>query len=84
MDALVVGGRLVVMSFQSLEDKIVKGFFSQATESRTPRNLPYELAQFTPKFALVVKQSETASESEVASNPRSQSVRLRAIERVAA
>jgi 16S rRNA (cytosine1402-N4)-methyltransferase len=84
MEALVVGGRLVVMSFQSLEDRIVKGFFSAATESRTPRDLPYELPEFAPKFALIVKQSETASESEISENPRSQSVRLRAIERVAA
>jgi 16S rRNA (cytosine1402-N4)-methyltransferase len=84
MDLLVVGGRLVVMSFQSLEDKIVKGFFSEACESKTPRDLPVELPQFAAKFAFVVKQSETASESEIESNSRSQSVRLRAIERVAA
>ncbi|MBC7463301.1 MAG: 16S rRNA (cytosine(1402)-N(4))-methyltransferase RsmH [Actinobacteria bacterium] len=84
MDLLVVGGRLVVMSFQSLEDKIVKGYFSKACESLSPRELPVELPQFAPKFALLVRQSETASEEEVAVNSRSQSVRLRAIVKVAA
>lgn len=84
MDLLVVGGRLVVMSFQSLEDKIVKSYFTKACESLTPRELPVELPQFAPKFALVIKQSETASDEEVSANSRSQSVRLRAIERVAA
>ena len=84
LDALVVGGRMVVMSFQSLEDKIVKGFFAKACESLTPRDLPFELPEFAPKFTLIVKQSETASESEIIKNSRSQSVRLRAIERIAA
>lgn len=84
MDLLVVGGRLVVMSFQSLEDKIVKSYFTKACESLTPRELPVELPQFAPKFALVIKQSETSSAEEVSTNSRSQSVRLRAIERVAA
>ncbi len=84
MDLLVVGGRLVVMSFQSLEDKIVKSYFSNACESKTPRELPVDLPQFAAKFALVVKHSETASDDEIETNSRAQSVRLRAIERVAA
>lgn len=82
--ALIVGGRLVVMSFQSLEDRIVKEFFVKATTSGTPRGLPVELPELAAKFALVVKSSETATEVEINDNPRSQSVRLRAIERVAA
>ncbi len=84
MNALVVGGRLVVMSFQSLEDRIVKNFFSAATQSLTPRELPVEIPELAAKFKLVMKSSETPSESELRDNPRSQSVRLRAIERVAA
>lgn len=82
--ALMVGGRLVVMSFQSLEDRIVKEFFVKATASGTPRELPVELPELAAKFSLVVKSSETAAEIEINDNPRSQSVRLRAIERVAA
>ena len=72
------------MSFQSLEDKIVKEFFVEASTSKSPRNLPVDLPEFAAKFALVIKASEKASESEQEANPRSTSVRLRAIERVAA
>jgi 16S rRNA (cytosine1402-N4)-methyltransferase len=84
LSLLKVGGRLVVMSFQSLEDRIVKEFFTQATTSGTPRDLPIDLPELAAKFTLVVRGSVLPSESEIASNPRSQSVRLRAIERVAA
>lgn len=84
MNALSVGGRLVVMSFQSLEDRIVKNFFSTATQSLTPRELPIEIPSLAAKFKLVVKSSETASEEELLKNSRSQSVRLRAIERLVA
>lgn len=84
LDSLVVGGRLVVMSFQSLEDRIVKGFFVAASESKTPRELPVEIPELAAKFMLVVRGKETPSDAELAQNPRSASVRLRAIERVAA
>ncbi|MBU3753270.1 MAG: 16S rRNA (cytosine(1402)-N(4))-methyltransferase RsmH [Candidatus Nanopelagicaceae bacterium] len=83
MDRLNVGGRLVVMSFQSLEDKIVKRYFSAATESMTPIGLPVEIASLAAKFQLVFRGSEKASEEEINKNSRAQSVRLRAIERVA-
>jgi len=84
LDLLMVGGRLVVMSFQSLEDRIVKEIFTEASTSKSPRNLPIELPEYAAKFSLVFRSSETPSEQELASNPRSASVRLRAIERVAA
>ncbi len=84
LELLKVGGRLVVMSFQSLEDRIVKEIFTQATTSGTPRDLPVELPEFAAKFALVVRGSVLPSEEEIAANSRAQSVRLRAIERVAA
>ena len=84
LDLVEVGGRVVVMSFQSLEDKIVKEFFVEASTSKSPRNLPMDLPEFAAKFSLVIKASEKASESEQEENPRSASVRLRAIERVAA
>jgi 16S rRNA (cytosine1402-N4)-methyltransferase len=83
MDRLNVGGRLVVMSFQSLEDKIVKRYFSAATESKTPVGLPVEIASLAAKFQLVFRGSEKASDEEINKNSRAQSVRLRAIERVA-
>ena len=84
LDLLMVGGRLVVMSFQSLEDRIVKEIFADASTSKSPRNLPIELPEYAAKFSLVFRSSQTPSEEELASNPRSASVRLRAIERVAA
>lgn len=83
MDCLSVGGRMVVMSFQSLEDKIVKKFFTAATESKTPVGLPVEIEALAAKFKLVFSGSEKASEQEIEENSRAQSVRLRAIERVA-
>lgn len=84
LDLLSVGGRLVVMSFQSLEDRIVKDFFTQATASGTPRDLPVEIPELAAKFSLVFKGSQTPDEAELEENSRSASVRLRAIERVAA
>jgi 16S rRNA (cytosine1402-N4)-methyltransferase len=84
LDLLMVGGRLVVMSFQSLEDRIVKEIFTEASTSKSPRNLPVELPEYAAKFSLVFRSSETPTEEELESNPRSASVRLRAIERVAA
>lgn len=84
LDLIDVGGRVVVMSFQSLEDKIVKEIFVEASTSKSPRNLPMDLPEYAAKFSLVVRASEKASESEQDENPRSTSVRLRAIERVAA
>lgn len=84
LELLKVGGRLVVMSFQSLEDRIIKEFFSAATTSGTPRELPIDLPDLAAKFALVVRGSVLPSAAEIAANSRARSVRLRAIERVAA
>jgi 16S rRNA (cytosine1402-N4)-methyltransferase len=79
-----VGGRVVVMSYQSLEDKIVKRQFESMTASQTPRGLPVEIPGTAAKFELVFRGSEGASDEEIASNPRASSMRLRAIQKVAA
>lgn len=84
LDRIIVGGRVVVMSFQSLEDRIVKEFFADASTSKSPRELPIELPEYAAKFKLVFNSSEKPTEAEVAENSRAASVRLRAIERVAA
>ena len=84
LDALDVKGRLVVMAYQSLEDKIVKAAFTEATASRTPRGLPVDLPNSAAHYSLVIRGSESASESEIQMNPRAQSMRLRAVERLAA
>ena len=84
LELLKVGGRLVVMSFQSLEDRIVKEIFVDRSTSKSPRKLPVDLPEFAAKFAMVSKSGETPTDKELANNPRSASVRLRAIEKVAA
>ena len=73
------GGRIVVMAYQSLEDRIVKHEFARVTTSTTPHGLPVELDQ--PEFSLLTRGAERASEGEIATNPRAASVRLRAVER---
>ena len=83
LKSLRVGGRMVVLSFQSLEDKMVKRHFVEATESKTPAGLPVEIESLRPKYKLLVSGSEKASATEIEENSRAQSVRLRAIERVA-
>jgi 16S rRNA (cytosine1402-N4)-methyltransferase len=82
--ALEIHGRLVVMAYQSLEDKIVKTELTEVTESKTPRGLPFDLPGSAPKYALVMRGSEAASDAEILNNSRAQSMRLRAVERLAA
>ena len=84
LELLDIHARLVVMSFQSLEDRIVKNYFQEATTSGTPQGLPVEIDELAAKFALVFNGSQSPSEAEVEENSRAASVRLRAIERVAA
>jgi 16S rRNA (cytosine1402-N4)-methyltransferase len=84
LDRLAVGGRLVVLSFQSLEDRIVKRHFAQVTARRDLPGLPVALPSDDSKFALIFNGSEKASEEEILVNPRAKSVRIRAIARVAA
>ena len=81
LDALPAGGRIVVMSYQSLEDKIVKTAFAAATASRTPAGLPVELPGHEPEFVALTRGAEKADAQEQDLNPRSASVRLRALQR---
>ena len=84
INALAIGGRLVVLSYQSLEDKIVKQAFREVTQSKIPVDLPFIPAGQKPQFELLTRSSELATEEEIAQNSRAASVRLRAIERLAA
>jgi 16S rRNA (cytosine1402-N4)-methyltransferase len=79
---LPVGGRIVVLAYQSLEDRLVKREFAQASASTAPAGLPVELPEHAPRFRLLVKGAELASEQERAANPRATPVRLRAAERL--
>lgn len=81
--ALRVGGRIVVESYHSLEDRIVKRALAERSSSRTPEGLPVELPGHGPEFTLLTRGAEKATEPEMARNPRARSVRLRAAERIA-
>ncbi|CAM3025051.1 16S rRNA (cytosine(1402)-N(4))-methyltransferase RsmH [Skermania piniformis] len=83
VDALVIGGRLVVMSYQSLEDRVVKQELSRAATSRTPVGLPVELPGMGPELRLLTRGAERADAPEIERNPRSAPVRMRAAVRVA-
>ena len=82
MDALGVGGRIVVMSYQSLEDRLVKQAFAAASASTAPAGLPVELPEHAPRFRILTKGAELADDEERARNPRAIPVRLRAAEKV--
>ncbi|WP_083459259.1 16S rRNA (cytosine(1402)-N(4))-methyltransferase RsmH [Jiangella muralis] len=81
IDALAVGGRIVVLSYHSLEDRIVKQLFAARTTSSAPPGLPVELPQHRPELRLLTR-SEPPTSDEIAANPRAQSARLRAVERI--
>jgi 16S rRNA (cytosine1402-N4)-methyltransferase len=84
VDALTVGGRIVVLAYHSLEDRIVKRALVAGATSTAPPNLPVELPEHAPVLRLLTRGAETASDDEVRDNPRAASVRLRAAERVRA
>ena len=82
LDSLCVGGRLVVLSYQSLEDKIVKSALVARSASTVPVDLPFVPEGSGSELRLLVRGAQKASDSEVESNPRAASVRLRAAEKI--
>ena len=84
IEALAVGSRIVVMSYHSLEDAIVKSAFQLAATSSTPIELPIELPGSGPKLRVITKGVERATEFELNQNPRAASARLRAAEKLEA
>lgn len=84
IDALAVGARIVVMSYHSLEDAIVKTAFQKSATSSTPIELPIELPGSGPRLRVITKGVERATELELSQNPRAASARLRAAEKLEA
>ncbi len=84
VETLAVGGRMVVMSYQSLEDRLVKQAMARGARSSAPVGLPIEPETHRPYLELLTRGAERADDAELEANPRSASVRLRAVERLRA
>jgi 16S rRNA (cytosine1402-N4)-methyltransferase len=80
--ALRTGGRIVVLSYQSHEDRLVKQALAALAVDTTPVGLPVPLPEHGPHLRLLTRGAEAPTEAEVESNPRAASVRLRAAERI--
>ena len=82
LDALAVDGRIVVMAYQSLEDRIVKQAIAPLTLSTSPLDLPVDLPEHAARWRWILRGSEAPTDAEVAANPRAASARLRAAQRI--
>ncbi|MBD8044965.1 16S rRNA (cytosine(1402)-N(4))-methyltransferase RsmH [Arthrobacter sp. Sa2BUA2] len=84
LSVLGVGGRVVVMSYHSLEDRIVKDIFAAGSRSSAPKGFPVELEEHKAQLKRLTKGTEVPTEQEIAENPRAASAKLRAVERIRA
>jgi 16S rRNA (cytosine1402-N4)-methyltransferase len=82
IDALAVGGRVVVMSYHSLEDRLTKQVLAERSRSSAPPDLPVVPPELQPQLRLLTRGAEKAEAAETEVNPRAASVRLRAAERI--
>lgn len=82
LDLVRTGGRVVAMSYHSLEDKIVKRAFAAGTHSSAPKGFPVELDEHKPYLKSLTKGTEVPTEHEIQENPRAASAKLRAVERI--
>jgi 16S rRNA (cytosine1402-N4)-methyltransferase len=82
LDCLALDGRIVVLSYHSLEDRIVKNALRVGTESKTPIEMPIIPEADKPWLQLLTRGSEAASDAEITENSRATSVRLRAAQRI--
>ena len=81
VDALAVGGRIAVLSYHSLEDRLAKQALAAGAHSGTPVGLPVELPELAPYLRLLTRGAEEPAAAEISANPRAASARLRAAER---
>jgi 16S rRNA (cytosine1402-N4)-methyltransferase len=84
VDALAVGGRIAVLSYHSLEDRLTKQLFARGARGTTPQGLPVELPEHAPYLRLLTRGAEEPSAAEKDINPRAASARLRVAERTRA
>ncbi|MER1995394.1 MAG: 16S rRNA (cytosine(1402)-N(4))-methyltransferase RsmH [Arthrobacter sp.] len=84
LSVLGVGGRIVVMSYHSLEDRIVKDIFAAGSRSSAPKGFPVELEEHKAQLKRLTKGTEVPTDQEIAENPRAASAKLRAVERIRA
>ncbi|KAA9394429.1 16S rRNA (cytosine(1402)-N(4))-methyltransferase RsmH [Kocuria coralli] len=82
LDVLSLGGRVVAMSYHSLEDRIVKRELAARSVSTAPKGLPVELEEHKPTFKILTRGTHTPTPEEIEANPRAASARLRAAERI--
>ena len=82
VDALALGGRIVVLAYHSLEDRLAKRTLADRAADSTPRGLPVTLAAAGPQLRLLTRGAERPSAAEVAANPRAAAARLRAAMRI--
>lgn len=82
IDALAVGGRIAVLSYHSLEDRITKRALAAGSTSTAPPGLPVELPEHAPYLRLLTRGGEQPTDEEIAANPRAASARFRAAERI--
>lgn len=81
VDALAVGGRMAVLSYHSLEDRLVKRTFAAKATDRAPRDMPVVPDSLKAELTLLTRGAERPSDAEIATNPRAASARLRVAER---
>ena len=84
LSELAIGGRIVVMSYQSLEDRIVKQALAKGANPEVPHGLPVVPESLQPWLRLITRGAESATEAECAANRRAESVRVRSAERISA
>lgn len=82
LDTTRNGGRVAVMSYHSLEDRIVKQEFARGAQSTAPKGFPVELPEHRPTLKILTRGAEKPSAEEIAQNPRAASARLRAVEKI--
>lgn len=83
LDLIKVGGRVAVITFHSLEDRIVKNYFKEKTKiDERLKGMPNILEEYLPNFKLVENKAIVPSEEEIKNNPRARSSKLRVIERI--